>query len=306
MNFRKFYFIICSILSVFMFIIGSFTLLYINFIKVDEKPVNKSGALIHEILSPFKENNKPINVLVLGGDKVNSNTDTMMLVNFNPSSSKLSILSIPRDTRVIIDGKRVKINSAYPKGGGELAAKTVSNLLKVDVDYYVFVNTSSFRKIIDTLGGVDYNVPVDMDWDDPIQELHIHIKKGPQHFDGVKAEQFMRFRQNNNGKVNEYYDGSDLKRIDAQQNFIKELIRQKLNIFYITRLNDIINTVFNNIETNLSMSEVLKMSSSVTKIQPDNIQTFMVPGESVLDGAWYYIMDKDKTERIVEENFTVD
>lgn len=228
---------------------------------------------------------------------------TMMLVNFNPTSSKVSILSIPRDTSVIINGKRAKINSAYPRGGGELAVKTVSDLLGVDVEYYVFVNTSSFRKIIDTLGGVDYNVPVDMDWDDPLQDLHIHFKKGPQHFDGVKSEQFMRFRQNNNGKVNEYYDGSDLKRIDAQQNFIKELIRQKLNILYITRLNDIINTVFNNIETNLSMSEVLKMSGSATKIQPDNIQTFKIPGDSVLDGAWYYIMDKEETRMIVKENF---
>ena len=123
MNFRKFYLVICSILSVFMFFMGSLTLLYINLTTVDEKPVNKSGAFIHEILSPFKENNMPINVLVLGGDKVNLNTDTMMLVNFNPSSSKLSILSIPRDTRVIIDGKRAKINAAYPKGGGELAVK---------------------------------------------------------------------------------------------------------------------------------------------------------------------------------------
>ncbi len=306
MNFRKFYLIICSILSVFMFFMGSLTLLYINLNIVEEKPENKSGALIHEILVPFKENNKPINVLVLGGDKVNNNTDTMMLVNFNPSSSKLSILSIPRDTSVTIDGKRAKINSAYPRGGGELAVKTVSNLLGVDVEYYAFIDTSSFRKIIDTLGGVDYNVPVDMDWDDTLQGLHIHIKKGPQHFDGAKAEQFMRFRQYNNGKVNQYYDGSDLKRIEAQQNFIRELIRQKMNIFYITRLDDIINTVFSNIETNISMSEVLKMSNSVTKIQADSIQTFKVPGESVLDGAWYYIMDEYETNKIIKENFKYD
>ena len=138
----------------------------------------------------------------------------------------------------------------------------MSELLGINVEYYVFLSTSSFREIIDILDGVDYNVPVDMDWDDPLQNLHIHFKKGPQHFNGIKAEQFMRFRQNNNGKINEFYDGSDLKRIDAQQNFIKELVKQKLNVFYITKVDDIINSIFSNLKTNLSMNEILKMSSS--------------------------------------------
>ncbi|NMB34019.1 MAG: LCP family protein [Clostridium sp.] len=301
MNFRKFYFIICSILSIFMFFMGTFVLLYINLDVVEGKPDN--NGFIHEILGPLKENNKSINVLVLGGDQVNQNTDTMMLINFNPVSSKASILSIPRDTKVLINGRNAKINAAYPYGGGDLAVQTVSELLGINVEYYVFLSTSSFREIIDILDGVDYNVPVDMDWDDPLQNLHIHFKKGPQHFNGIKAEQFMRFRQNNNGKINEFYDGSDLKRIDAQQNFIKELVKQKLNVFYITKVDDIINSIFSNLKTNLSMNEILKMSSSATRIQSENIQMFKIPGESVLDGAWYYIMDKNKTKEIIDENF---
>lgn len=304
MNFRKFYFIVCSILSVFLFLIGISTLLYINFNTDADKPASSSGSLIDEILSPFKANNEDINVLVMGGDKVNKNTDTMMLVSFNPSSSKLSILSIPRDTRVSINGKKAKINAAYPKGGGELALNTVSELLGVDIEYYVFINTSTFREIVNILGGVDYYVPVNMDYDDPLQNLHIHIKKGQHHFDGAKAEQFMRFRQNNNGKTNKYYDGSDLKRIDAQQDFIKELVRQKLNIFYLTRLTEIVDAIFNNIDTNISMSEVLKMSGGAAKVQPDNINMLKLPGDSKKDGAWYYIIDKKETGDIIHDYFS--
>lgn len=303
MNFRKFYLIVSSILSVFMFFIGALTLLYINFNTDIEKPVDNSGALIHDILSPFKAANEDLNVLLLGGDKVNNNTDTMMLVNFKPSTSKVSILSIPRDTKVTINGKRTKINAAYPVGGGELATQTVSELFGIDVKYYVFIDTSAFKKIIDILGGVDYYVPVDMDYDDPLQGLSIHIKKGQHHFDGEKAEKFMRFRQNNNGRINEYYDGSDLKRIDAQQNFIREVVRQKLNIIYLTKVNDIVNTVFSNIDTNLNMSEVLKLTGSASKVQADTINMLKVPGESVLDGAWYYIMDSQETDKIINEHF---
>ncbi|MFZ5987880.1 MAG: LCP family protein [Bacillota bacterium] len=304
MNFRKFSLIVCSVLSSFMFCLGLLTLLYINLSADREKPRDSSQAFIHEILQPFKPAVEDINVLVLGGDKVNKNTDTIMLVNFNPSTAKISILSIPRDTKVRLNGSKAKINAAYPKGGAELAVETVSQLLGVDIEYYVFVNTSAFRKIIDKLGGVDYYVPVDMDYDDPIQNLHIHFKKGKHHFNGAQAEQFMRFRHYNNNKVNKYYDGSDLKRIDAQQNFIKELVRQKANLLYITKLNDILSVVFNNIETNLTMSEVLKMSGNISKINADQINMFKVPGESRRDGAWYYEIDSVETDKIINEHFS--
>ena len=123
---------------------------------------------------------EPFNILLLGGDKVNNLTDTMMLANFDPETCKVNIMSIPRDTRVFINKKERKINYAFPAGGIELAVKTVSELLDINIKYYAFVDTSAFRKIIDLLGGVDYYVPVDMDYDDPVQGLHIHLKKGQQ------------------------------------------------------------------------------------------------------------------------------
>ena len=305
MNVRKFFLIICSIISAFMFLLGVASLGYINLtttVNADVYNPNNTN-LFSEILDPYKTTTENVNVLVLGGDKVNKNTDTMMVVNFNPTTAKISILSIPRDTKVLINKKTAKINAAYPGGGGEQAIESVSDLLGVDIKYYVYVDTSTFRKVIDKLDGVDYYVPEDMNYDDPIQNLHIHLKKGQQILDGKKAEQYMRYRQGNSHKVTKNYDGSDLKRIDAQQNFIKELIRQKVNIIYITKMNDILSVIFSNFDTNIKMDEVLKLSKNINKVNANEINMFKLPGESVEGGAWYYEMDKTQAKEIVDQYF---
>ncbi|NTV90304.1 MAG: LCP family protein, partial [Clostridiales bacterium] len=103
---------------------------------------------VNEIFKPFLQSKDPFNILVLGGDKVNKNSDTMMLVNFDPSSYKINVMSIPRDTKALIEGKFRKINYAYPHGGIELTVQTVSTMLDVKIKYYVFVDTSAFRNII--------------------------------------------------------------------------------------------------------------------------------------------------------------
>ncbi|AEV68440.1 LCP family protein [Acetivibrio clariflavus] len=305
MNMRKFFLIFCSVISSFMFILGVASLGYINLSEVsaDEYTPNNS-SIISDILDPYKTVAENVNVLVLGGDKVAKNTDTMMLVNFNPTTAKINILSIPRDTKVRIKNKTSKINAAYPLGGGEQAIESVSNLLGVDINYYVYIDTSTFRKIIDILDGVDYYVPEDMDYDDPLQNLHIHLKKGQQRLNGEKAEQFMRFRQNNRGKVTKNYDGSDLKRIEAQQNFIRELIRQKVNIVYITKMNNILNVVFNNIDTNITLDEVLKLSKNINKVNADEITMLKLPGESAyINNIWYYEMDREQASEIISQYF---
>lgn len=305
MNVRKFFLIICSIISAFMFLLGVASLGYINLtttVIADVYNQNNTN-LFSEILDPYKTTTENVNVLLLGGDKVNKNTDTMMLVNFNPTTAQINILSIPRDTKVLINKKNAKINAAYPVGGGEQAIDSVSDLLGVDIKYYVYVDTSTFRKVIDKLDGVDYYVPEDLNYDDPIQNLHIHLKKGQQILDGKKAEQYMRYRQGNSGKVTKNYDGSDLKRIDAQQNFIIELIKQKVNIIYITRMNDILNVIFSNIDTNIKMDEVLKLSKNINKVNSNEINMLKLPGKSVEGGAWYYEMDRTQAKEIVDQYF---
>jgi anionic cell wall polymer biosynthesis LytR-Cps2A-Psr (LCP) family protein len=113
----------------------------------------------------------------------------------------------------------------------------------------------------------------------------------------------MRYRKGNHVKVTENYDGSDLKRIDAQQNFIRELIRQKVNLFYITKLNDILNVIFSNIDTNIEMDEVIKLSGNINKVNADAINMFKLPGKSVEEKAWYYEIIDDEAAEIVDQYF---
>ena len=124
-----------------------------------------------------------------------------------------------------------------------------------------------------------------------------------QHLDGVKAEQFMRFRQYNNGRVTQFYDGSDLKRIAAQQGFVKEFIKQKANLYYITRVNEILSVVFDNIETNVTFNEISRELGNIRNVDIGNIETFMLPGVTSGTTPSYYICSIKKTMDIIRSNF---
>lgn len=307
MNFRKFFFVITIFVASFLFVAGIGIMYYINADDGD-KTTTVSGSTknnIKSIFGPYAQIKDPFNVLILGGDEVSYNSDTMMLMNFNPSTMKINIMSIPRDTKTRIKNGIHKINYAYPNGGIDLTAQTVSELMDVNIKYYIFVDTTSLKKIIDILGGVQIEVPADMDYDDPTQDLHIHLKKGLQTLDGDKSEQFIRFRHPNHWtkELKKYYDGSDLKRIEAQQMFIKELIRQKLTIQYIPKLNSIINLVFENIKTNFTLNEILKLSGYASKMKTENLSFIPMPGTTYDASPWYYLCDVEKTREIIAQQF---
>lgn len=247
---------------------------------------------------------EPFNVLILGGDKVNKNTDTIMVVNVDCKKPKVTVLSIPRDTRVLVKGKLNKINSAYPLGKEKLAMKTVGDFLNIDIKYYVYMDVKAFKEIVDLFDGVDYDVPVDMDYDDPYQKLHIHLKKGPQHLDGDKAEQFMRFRHYNRVKVNKFYDGSDIKRIAAQQNFIKEFVKQKLNIKYLSKASSFVDTVYANIDTNINADIVVRSMMYFNRFDINAIDMITLPGRAAyINKVSYYLYDRKSTYEIIKGSF---
>lgn len=305
MNIKKFTFVSTLILSIFLFLTGTALMLYINTSSDYAEPRKIPRNILDEILLPYKNSTEPLNFLVLGGDSVGGNTDTMMLVNFNPQYGTLNIMSIPRDTKARVNGIYEKINAAYPRGGIDLALKTVNDLLNVDIQHYVVVDLSTFVEVIDILGGVDFYVPENMRYDDPLQNLHINLTKGHQRLDGAKAEQFMRFRHHNNHAVTAYYDGSDLRRIQAQQNFLKELVKQKANLMYISRLRNVLDSLFNNIETNFTATEVLNYSKDISSINMEDVNMVTLPGKAMDGPPWYYFCDWDKAFEILKEDFNL-
>ena len=260
-----------------------------------------------------------INVLVLGESGVGDGyklTDSIMLVSYNPQTQQASILSIPRDTYV---GKRdknsasaqylmsYKMNSMYRNGENiEETVERVSDLTGVDIDNYILVDTDAIIQIVDAIGGVTFNVPIDMDYDDPTQDLHIHLTAGEQLIDGPKAEQLLRFRHNNDYTTYpEEYGDNDLGRMRTQREFVKETLKQLIRFENVTKFFDVFNIVFDNIKTDLKMETAKYYIPYAFNFDMDNIKTDTVPGASEMcNGVSIYVANKKQTAEVVEKLFT--
>ncbi|MBD1915817.1 MULTISPECIES: LCP family protein [Cyanophyceae] len=197
-------------------------------------------------------------------------SDSMLLLRFNPQTEQMVVLSLPRDTRTYVRGRLTKLNEANRDGGPALAAESVSDLLGgVAVDRYVRINVQGVEKLIDALGGVTVNVPVDMKYQDDSQHLYINLKAGEQKLNGNQSLQFLRFRYDSQG---------DIGRIQRQQMFMRALAEQTLNPATIARLPKILSVVQENVDTNLSVEELLALVGYGAQINRSNVQMLMLPG----------------------------
>ncbi|WP_051050576.1 LCP family protein [Pseudanabaena sp. PCC 6802] len=232
---------------------------------------------------------------------LNGQSDAILLVRFDPFTKKLTALSIPRDSRVNIPelGYR-KINAANYVGGASLSAQIVSQTLgNVEIDRYFRVNVDGFGKLIDALGGVDIYVPKRMKYQDDSQHLYINLNPGQQHLDGNKAIQYMRFRHDDLG---------DIGRVQRQQTLIRALIEQKLNLATISRLPDILAVLKENIDTNLSVEEMLALAAFAAKTDRKNAQMLMAPGRFSAPNEYpisYWILNERHLMRLMANYFQV-
>jgi len=243
-----------------------------------------------------------VNVLILGLDEDKERSDVIMLANFDSGSGNLNLLSIARDTRVKAGGKYRKINALVGIGGEQLTIKKVEEITGLTIPYYITLDFEGFKKIIDVLGGVEMDVPFDMDYDDPNQDLHIHLKKGRQILDGEKAVQFVRYRKGN--KKGEGYVNGDIDRMAAQQQFIKALIAQKAKVKYLSKIDDIFLILKNYMRTNIEIGHINYYIDGLAKVRYKNTKAFTLPGKSVYrNKTWYYIYDKEKTRELIDKNF---
>ncbi len=248
-----------------------------------------------------QQENNPINLLVLGLDGDGTRSDVILLANYMPGKNRVNILSITRDTKVIVKGMNAKINALVGMGGEKLIVSKVEEMTGLPIDYYLTMDFNGFRKIIDELGGVEINVPFDMHYDDPLQNLHIHLKKGRQVLDGRKAEQFVRYRKSN--IPGQGYKDGDLGRIAAQQLFIRELIKQKLNLKYISKIDDIFIILKEHTKTNIKLADIMYYLKNFN-IKIEEIKTWTIPGDSaIIDSISYFIYDSKETLKIIESSF---
>ncbi|MDK2877777.1 MAG: polyisoprenyl-teichoic acid--peptidoglycan teichoic acid transferase [Thermoanaerobacteraceae bacterium] len=223
-------------------------------------------------------------------------SDTMMVFSIDRDKKDIKVLSIPRDTRVKIPGVGVeKINAAMAFGGPDLAVKTVKDFLGIPIHNYVVVNYKGFKEIVDALGGVEINIEKPMKYDDNAGNLHIDLKPGLQVLNGDKAEQFVRFR---------HYPGGDLDRVKAQQKFIEAVGKTILKPSTLLKLPKIINTVQENVETDIGPLEVAGLANFARQVGTDNIKTFILPGEGkYISGVSYFIPFQSQMNDMIDQIF---
>ena len=234
-------------------------------------------------------------ILVSGVDDGNGGSDTNILMAIDAENGYIHGVSIPRDTKAIIQGGNHKINYAYNAGGMELLAEVVSQQLGIPVDYTVLVDLQGFEALVNAIGGVDFNVPINMDYDDPIQGLSIHFSAGMQHLNGEEALKVVRFRHNNDGTG---YGSEDIGRMQTQQEFLKAVAQQTLQLSNADKIGEFAKIFQTYVETDLTLGNLAWLGNEALSMGTDNISFSTLPGE------WkspYIYLDPEEILTLVNE-----
>ena len=256
---------------------------------------------------PEKVKNLPDFYCLLLG-KSEAMTDTIMVAKYSPSTGNAALLSIPRDSFVGGNPNTAtasdKINSKY-QISPQRTIDAVNELTGLNLKYYITVDTKALRDLVNAIGGVYFDVPIKMDYDDSSQDLYIHLEPGYQLLDGQKAEWLVRFRHNNNGTSYSYeYGDNDLGRMRTQREFLMAVAKQTLKLENITKINDIMNVIEQEVETNIDFDTMMEYAPALLNINADNIQTNMLPGTpQYCNGVAVYLVDKDEAKDVVNELF---
>ncbi|MBC7765905.1 MAG: LCP family protein [Hyphomonadaceae bacterium] len=293
--------LIVSVMAVVVFVVVAIDFFGMgNFSKNSQLGKVENAQIIH---AEEKINaDGTLNCLVMGVDQDKTRTDVLMWVQFDRKNNRVNVLQIPRDTYSNTKRADKKVNSAYGYGKEERVFAEVQKLIGVKVDKYIMVNFKGFKDLVDAVGGVSVNVPINMKYDDPEQNLHINLKKGEQILNGAKAEMFVRYRKDNSG---EGYAEGDLGRVNAQQQFLKNLTQALASQNSILRLPQLVSIVMSNVSTNLSASEILGNMQQGSKIGQENMHFYTLPGQpKYFSNGWYYIVNDAETKALIESSFT--
>ncbi|ANF12976.1 LCP family protein [Clostridium butyricum] len=297
---NKFEKIILGVISIFLtFTVFSIISGFIALMEVGSQSMPKASN---------PSGNKPVNILLLGMDIGDPNqednkdikrTDTIMVVNYNPETDKITTVSVPRDTLIQNNGNSVKINSAFAIGGYSRIKTEVEGLLNVNINYIVKVDYDAFVDIIDAIGGVKMKIERNMIYDDEGQNLHINFKAGETvKLDGQKAQEFFR-RKNNDGSG---FANGDLDRIQNQQKFIAKVIDKCTNPLIVFRIPKIMSAIGNNVETNMSPFSIIKYGLKFMGVSNNDISMLTAAGTpKTINGQSFLVFDKNSNKDIISQ-----
>ena len=258
--------------------------------KTEQDSAKQEGGDGIETIANGKERKKYCYTILLSGvDNDAGGSDTNMLMRFDAENNTIDIVSLPRDS-LMSNGH--KLNYAYNNGGTDKLRSEIEDLLGVPVDFYVSVNLKGFVALIDQIGGVEFDVPCDMDYDDPYQDLHIHFKAGLQKLNGQQAMEVVRFRHNND---NTGYGGrQDLGRIETQQAFLKAVAQKLMKIENLPAMAE---TFLKYVKTDLTLGNLVWLANEALSMGGmDAIHFATLPGDG---SGWYkgmsvYALDREQ------------
>lgn len=241
--------------------------------------------------------------VVAGVDEDGYRTDLILLCQVNRQEREVNILQIPRDTKIKNRRNDKKINSAY-FSGFDVLAEEIAQVTGVTPTHYVTVDFSGFRDIVNAVGGVTIEVPFDMYYVDPAQDLLIDLKAGKQRLNGEEAEMYMRYRKGSDG--NGYPEG-DVGRLNAQQELYSAVADKLFSPLGFFRIPGVFFAVKRNTETDYKSGEILGLMLDVLKAGKDNIHLHSLPGGGkYIGGGSYFVPDEAATKTLMEENFILD
>ena len=232
-------------------------------------------------------------ILLSGIDNDAGGSDTNILMRFDAVNKTIDLVSLPRDS-LMSNGH--KLNYAYAKGGTQQLRDEIEELLGIPVDFSVSVNLKGFIELVDQIDGVDFEVPINMDYDDPYQDLHIHFKKGMQHLNGQQAMEVVRFRHNNDGTG---YGTEDIGRIGTQQAFLKAVAQKLLKLENIPAMAEVF---LKYVKTDLTLGNLVWLGNEALSMGGmDAISFHTLPGDGTgwYKGASVYTLDPDAVLELV-------
>lgn len=257
------------------------------------------------------QNLEKINILIMGESE--SLSDTMIVCSYNPKTQEASMLSIPRDTFTgesqSSASSNEKMNSLYANGTKpEKTMEAINKITGLDIKNYILIDTKALKELVDAIGGVNFNVPIDMTYDDYSQNLHVNLKAGEQKLTGDQVEQLVRFRHNNDGSTYPYeYGIEDYGRMRTQRELIKTVARQTIKISNITKSGQMMDILEKYVQTNMDFSKLKDYIPYLINLNMDTIKTEQLPGESkVLNGIWFFLPDGTKVKETVQQLFPND
>ncbi|MBR3941798.1 MAG: LCP family protein [Clostridia bacterium] len=256
--------VLCVVLAVFLGILIWF---YSSFTGAFENAVEMEG------LTSYSGGRQ--NVLIVGVDRSGRLADVIMIASFPEEEGPIHLMSVQRDTLVNIDGRTVKINSIMGYGD-EKTVQKVQEVTGVPIHDYAKVNFEAVASVVDAMGGVDFDVPQDMDYEDPAQDLYIHLKAGYQHLNGQQALQLLRFRG---------YPMADIERTKVQRSFLQAMLEQKNSWTTLFDFPEITDVLGDNMTSTIDSDEAMDYAKKV--LNSDGVQSHEMPYTLVGNGSLY-------------------